>query len=116
MFTPGLLDLVIVGDKKYGNSIAFIDCNPSFSAYTEISLLAATHVIVPCSGDGSSARAIDNLGALVYGWGLPQELKSASFSERVRRFGMNLAVGLLGLVESIHPVRSQGEQGVPGHV
>ena len=85
-----LLDLVIVGEKKYGNSVAFIDCNPSFSAYTEISLLAATHVIVPCSSDGSSARAIDNLGALVYGWGLPGELKSASFAERAHRFGMSL--------------------------
>ena len=85
-----LLDLVIVGEQKYGNSVTFIDCNPSFSAYTEISLLAATHIIVPCSSDGSSARAIDNLGALIYGWRLPRELKSVGFSERVHQFGMDL--------------------------
>ena len=85
-----LLDLVIVGEQKYGNSVSFIDCNPSFSAYTELALLAATHVIVPCSSDGSSARAIDNLGALVYGWGLPRKLKSAGFFERAHRFGMKL--------------------------
>ena len=87
-----LLDLIIAGEKKYGDSVTFIDCNPSFSAYTELSLLAATHLIVPCSSDGSSARAIDNLAALIYGHNLPQELKSASFAEKSFKFGMQLPV------------------------
>src|ERR1035437_7329139 len=38
----------------------FIDCNPSFAAYTELALMAAERLIIPCSSDGSSARAIDN--------------------------------------------------------
>ena len=83
-----LLDLLLVGEKHYGNTVMFIDCNPSFSAYTELSLLAATHLIVPCSSDGSSARAIDNLSALVYGHKLSEELKSASFSEKCKYFKM----------------------------
>jgi hypothetical protein len=30
-------------------------------------MVAAERIIVPCSSDGSSARAIDNLGSLIYG-------------------------------------------------
>ena len=87
-----LLDLVIAGENKYGNTTTFIDCNPSFSAYTELSLLTSKQIIVPCSSDGSSARAIDNLASLVYGHNLPDELKSASFSSNTDKFGMSLPV------------------------
>ena len=87
-----LLDLVKAGQTKYGNATTFIDCNPSFSAYTEVSLLTSNQIIVPCSSDGSSARAIDNLAALVYGHNLPEELKSASFSNKTDLFGMSLPV------------------------
>lgn len=87
-----LLDLLIAGENKYGNTVTFIDCNPSFSAYTEISLLASTQMIVPCSSDGSSARAIDNLASLVYGHKLPPELESASFSAKAKKFGMSIPV------------------------
>ena len=44
----------------------FIDCNPSFSAYTELALAASDNLIIPCSCDGSSARAITNVRTLVY--------------------------------------------------
>ncbi len=87
-----LLDLVIAGEKKYGNTTTFIDCNPSFSAYTELSLLTSNQIIVPCSSDGSSARAIDNLASLVYGHNLPGELESTSFSNKTDKFGMSLPV------------------------
>lgn len=93
-----VLDLIIANESKYAgpneNSIiTFIDCNPSFSAYTEMSLLASLNLIVPCSSDGSSARAIDNLASLVYGHNLPDELKGASFYKRAKEdFGMPLPV------------------------
>lgn len=66
-----LRDLVISCSTKLGikNTKVFIDCNPSFSAYTELAMMASERLIVPCSSDGSSARAISNLGALVYGIG-----------------------------------------------
>ena len=85
-----LIDLIIAGEKKYGNITTFIDCNPSFSAYTEIALLAAMQIIIPCSSDGSSARAIDNVASLVYGQNLPETLKPASFSTKAKKFGMSL--------------------------
>ena len=87
-----LIDLIIAGEKKYGNTTTFIDCNPSFSSYTEIALLAAMKIIIPCSSDGSSARAIDNVASLVYGQNLPQNLQSASFFTKATESGMSLPV------------------------
>ena len=45
----------------------FIDCNPSFSVYTELALSASDRLIVPFSADGSSKRAVRAVLALVFG-------------------------------------------------
>ena len=45
----------------------FLDCNPSFSIYTELAMSAADRLIVPFTADGSSKRAVRGLLALVYG-------------------------------------------------
>ncbi len=45
----------------------FIDCNPSFSIYTELALMAADRMIIPFSADGSSKRAVKAVLSLVYG-------------------------------------------------
>ncbi len=45
----------------------FIDCNPSFSIYTELALTASDRLIVPFSADGSSKRAVRAVLQLVYG-------------------------------------------------
>jgi len=45
----------------------FIDCNPSFSIYTELALSAADNLIIPFSADGSSKRAVRAVLALLYG-------------------------------------------------
>lgn len=45
----------------------FIDCNPSFSIYTELALAAAERLIIPFSADGSSKRAVRSVLALAYG-------------------------------------------------
>lgn len=86
-----LLDLIKAGEDAHGKDITtFIDCNPSFSAYTITSLLAATYLIVPCSSDGSSARAIDNLARLIYGYKLREDLRSVSLSGKAKTFNMAL--------------------------
>ena len=84
-----LADLCDVLEKKTPDSTIFIDCNPSFAAYTELSIVAASQIIVPCSADGSSARAIDNIGQLVYGHGVPARYEGAMFSSRLKREKMN---------------------------
>lgn len=45
----------------------FVDCNPSFSIYTELAMSAADRLIVPFTADGSSKRAVRALLALIYG-------------------------------------------------
>ena len=45
----------------------FIDCNPSFSIYTELAMSAADRLIIPFSADGSSKRAVKSVMSLVYG-------------------------------------------------
>jgi cellulose biosynthesis protein BcsQ len=88
-----LKDLVITCIQKLGGEdsvTVLIDCNPSFSAYTELSMMAAERLIIPCSSDGSSARAIDNVGALLYGIGGDSKYQSASFKAKAGLFDMAL--------------------------
>ncbi len=81
-------DLCDALERKTPNSTFFIDCNPSFAAYTELSIVAANKLIIPCSADGSSARAIGNIGQLVYGQGVPDKYKGAMFSSRLKNEGI----------------------------
>jgi cellulose biosynthesis protein BcsQ len=77
-----LKDLLGAITRKYENAIFFLDCNPSFSAYTELAIIAADRLIVPCTADGSSARAISNIGQLIYGINVPAAYASVAFSKR----------------------------------
>jgi chromosome partitioning protein len=45
----------------------FIDCNPSFSIYTQLALTAADRLIIPFSADGSSKRSVKAVLSLAYG-------------------------------------------------
>lgn len=45
----------------------FVDCNPSFTIYTELAMSAADRLIIPFSADGSSKRAVKSVLSLVYG-------------------------------------------------
>jgi cellulose biosynthesis protein BcsQ len=85
-----LIDVLDAISTQIPSSVFFIDCNPSFSAYTEIALLAANRIIVPCTADGSSARAIDNISQLLYGIGVPAQYSGANFSAQAERHGMSL--------------------------
>jgi cellulose biosynthesis protein BcsQ len=86
-----LKDLLTECIKKIGSDdsvMVFIDCNPSFAAYTELAMIAAERLIIPCSSDGSSARAIDNIGSLLYGIG--GSYSDVDFKARAVKFAMDL--------------------------
>ena len=87
-----LSDLINACTKKLGvaSTTVFIDCNPSFSAYTELAIMAAERLIIPCSSDGSSARAIDNVGALIFGVGIAVGYADVSFQAKASKFNMAL--------------------------
>jgi chromosome partitioning protein len=89
-----LVDLILGCSRKYeqDNVTVFIDCNPSFSAYTELSMIAAERLIIPCTSDGSSARAIDNVFALLYGKGAGEQYQDVNFNSKAKKFNMSLPV------------------------
>jgi cellulose biosynthesis protein BcsQ len=64
-------DLVLQIRSAYGmkQTLFIIDCNPSFSIYTQMALVASEKLIVPFTADDSSRRAIENVFALLYGIG-----------------------------------------------
>lgn len=85
-----LLDLIRAIRTRLPGAVFFIDCNPSFSSYTELALVAAERLIVPCTADGSSARAISNIGQLIYGIGVPASYAAVNFASRATAAGVAL--------------------------
>lgn len=70
----------------------FIDCNPSFSIYTQVALCSAENLIVPFTADDSSRRGIENLFALLFGI-TSSELQGyarLSFSSKATQEGLDL--------------------------
>ena len=61
--------------------VFFIDCNPSFSNYTENAVLASNRVIVPCTADAASIRGIKNLFNLIYNVAIDQQKLSDEFED-----------------------------------
>jgi chromosome partitioning protein len=88
-----LKDLVMACINQIGSEETvkvFIDCNPSFAAYTELAMMAAERLIIPCSSDGSSARAMDNVGSLLYGIGTSSNYSEVAFKAKASKFEMQL--------------------------
>lgn len=68
----------------------FIDCNPSFSIYTELALTAAERLLIPFSADGSSKRAIKAVLSLVYGQRRQSGDTQSEFYLESNRYNMSL--------------------------
>jgi hypothetical protein len=71
------------------NSTVFIDCNPSFSVYTELAMSASDNLIIPFSADGSSKRAVRAVLALLYGVTRVQGSEQSEFYLNSERFRMS---------------------------
>lgn len=54
-------------NSKYKEMAVFIDCNPSFSIYTQMALVSADALIVPMMADFSSLEGIKGILMLLYG-------------------------------------------------
>jgi cellulose biosynthesis protein BcsQ len=55
----------------------FVDCNPSFSLYTQIAIASVDRIVLPVMADDSSRRAIQNAFSLIYGLKLPSDIYAA---------------------------------------
>jgi len=63
----------------------FIDCNPSFSIYTQIALSTVDRLVLPVMADDSSRRAIQNAFSLIYGLKLPSDIYATyAFATRLK--------------------------------
>lgn len=85
-----LIDAIIQEQFEGRPTLCIIDCNPSFASYTEQALLAAERLIIPCSPDGSSSRAITNVARLVYGIDTPEIYESVGFYSKTKEFQMGI--------------------------
>jgi cellulose biosynthesis protein BcsQ len=72
------------------DSTVFIDCNPSFSIYTELAMSASDRLIIPFSADGSSKRAVRAVLALLYGVNRVQGSELSEFYLNSQHFRMSL--------------------------
>lgn len=71
--------------------IVFIDCNPSFSVYTQIALATAERLVIPVMADDSSRRAVQNALSLLYGLSLPSPIYATyAFNTKLQRAGRQL--------------------------
>lgn len=71
--------------------VVFIDCNPSFSLYTQIALASVDRLILPVMADDSSRRAVQNALSLVYGLSLPSPIYAVyAFNSKLLAAGRTL--------------------------
>ena len=69
----------------------FIDCNPSFSIYTQIALASAERLVIPVMADDSSRRAVQNALSLLYGLSLPSPIYATyAFNIKLTQAGRTL--------------------------
>ena len=89
-------DLTAALRKRSGNrdTLFILDCNPSFSIYTQLALAAAENLVVPFTPDDSSRRALENVVALLYGYGISDPKIEAyariNFANRAKEEGLDV--------------------------
>ncbi len=77
------------GDR---DTLFLLDCNPSFSVYTQLALVASDYLVVPFTADDSSLRGVENLVALLYGIGDSRTTMYAriNFAKRAKEENVNV--------------------------
>lgn len=93
--TSWVRDLVLQLQARSGerDSVFFLDCNPSFSIYTQQALAAAERLVIPFTPDESSRRGLENIVALLFGVSAsPSTVVYArlSFAEKAKEHGLAL--------------------------
>jgi cellulose biosynthesis protein BcsQ len=84
-----LKDFLVQLEGEYDT--VFLDCNPSFSLYTQIALASVDRIVLPVMADDSSRRAIQNAFSLIYGLKLPSDIYAAyAFATKLTAAGRKL--------------------------
>jgi len=76
---------VFLDQLKGKYDTVFMDCNPSFSLYTQIALANTDKIVLPVMADDSSRRAIQNAFSLIFGLKLPSDIyASYAFATKLK--------------------------------
>ncbi|ENN8404535.1 ParA family protein [Proteus mirabilis] len=80
---------------KYEDLVVFIDCNPSFSVYTQMALLSSDMLVVPMMADYSSLEGMKGIMTLLYGHYPTAAAKKyaekfVTFHSQVNNYGLQL--------------------------
>ena len=83
--------------NEYRKMVVFIDCNPSFSIYTQMALVSSDRLIVPMMADFSSVEGIKGVFMLLFGKYPSAALKNyaedvITFNTQIERFKLPLPV------------------------
>lgn len=83
--------------EKYEKLVVFIDCNPSFSIYTQMALASSDYLIVPMMADFSSIDGIKGMFTMLYDEYHTPALKTyaeniITFNKQVKHFQLQLPV------------------------
>jgi len=76
--------------EEFESLTVFIDCNPSFSIYTQMALVSSDYLIVPMMADYSSLEGIKGIMSLLYGQFPSAALKK--YAEDIITFNKQIAV------------------------
>lgn len=86
-----ITDFIKLLNGKYDT--IFLDCNPSFSIYTQIAISSADRLILPVMADDSSRRALQNAFSLIYGIKMPSSIyQQYSFATKLKEANRKLPV------------------------
>ncbi|MVF49519.1 AAA family ATPase [Pseudomonas monteilii] len=80
---------------SYKKMTVFIDCNPSFSIYTQMALVSSDYLVIPMMADFSSLEGIKGILMLLYGKYPSAAVKTyaskvVTFNRQVQQFGLSL--------------------------
>ncbi|MED4413905.1 ParA family protein [Schinkia azotoformans] len=81
--------------EKYEELTVFIDCNPSFSIYTQMALVSSDYLIIPMMADFSSIEGIKGIMMLLYDKYPSAAIKNyaqnvITFNKQIQQFGLSL--------------------------
>nr|WP_314422725.1 ParA family protein [uncultured Erwinia sp.] len=83
--------------QRYQKLVVFIDCNPSFSIYTQMALVSSDRLIIPMMADYSSLEGLKGISTLLYGI-YPTAASQTyaqnfvTFHSQIRQFNLTLPV------------------------
>lgn len=82
-------------NSNYDEMTVFIDCNPSFSIYTQMALVSSDSLVIPMMADFSSLEGIKGILMLLYGKYPSAAVRTyankvVTFTRQIQGFGLQL--------------------------